>query len=74
MYMSAPASTRTANPPIAMPAIAPVESAGFDAAVVAAGEDDAMAVGVDAAPVDRVGETSAGKYSKGLNSTVAFSA
>jgi hypothetical protein len=81
--MRAPARTTTANPPIAMPTIAPVDiellcsatGAGAADVVVAAGEDAVTAVGVTVAPVAvvvRVGATSLGKYSIGLNSSVAF--
>lgn len=80
--MRAPAKAITATPPIAIPTIAPVDkellcsavTAGADD-VVAADEDVETAVGVAVAPVAvvvRVGASSLGKYSRGLNSTVAF--
>ena len=80
--MRAPARTTTAKPPIAMPTIAPVDiellcsavTAGA-AVVVAADEDVVTAVGVAVAPVAvvvRVGASSLGKYSSGLNCSVAF--
>lgn len=73
----------TATAPIAIPTIAPVDipllflldvTASAGPVVVAAGEE-VTAVGVAVAPVAvvvLVGATSLGKYSIGLNSSVAF--
>lgn len=64
--------------PMAMPAMAPVESLELDGAAVAEVEDgDADEVGDDVGEVvDEVVEeaTSVGKYSPGLNMVVAFCA
>jgi hypothetical protein len=77
--MSAAARITTANAPIAIPTIGPVPKPGFEAtaAAPAVAEDEVDAVGVEVAPVAvvvRVGDASTGKYSRGLNSIVAFSA
>lgn len=75
------ARTRTATPPIAMPAIAPVDSAGDELLVAAAGTgvNVAVFVDVDVEELDveddavvLVGTTSEGKNSPGENINVAF--
>lgn len=77
MYIKAAARSKTTAAPIAIPAIAPPESFDeCDAAAVAVGEELA-AVGIAVPPVAvvvRVGRASTGKYSMGLNSSVAFKA
>jgi hypothetical protein len=72
--MSAAARTTTANAPMAIPTIGPVPRPDFEAVA----KDEVDAVGVKVAPVAvvvvRVGDASTGKYSRGLNSIVAFRA
>lgn len=71
--MRAPPRSRTAAPPIAIPAIAPVDSEwlddadGVDVAVVAAAVGDGVGVVEEV-----VGTISEGKYCPGLNINVAF--
>ncbi len=63
---------------MAIPAIGPVPRPDFEAvaAAPAVAEDEVDAVEVEVAPVAvvRVGDASTGKYSRGLNSIVAFRA
>jgi hypothetical protein len=75
IYISNPAKPNTARHPIAIPIIPPVDRSFFEDEL-AVGEVDTVDVEEDVAPmavVPRVGfKVSLGKYSSGLNSSVAF--
>lgn len=83
-YTNAPPSKRTAAPPIAIPAIAPVERGGCEpdeaaatgvvgVAVTVAVVADAV-IEVDDGAADFVDATSSGKFSPGLKATVELCA